>query len=137
MKSYAKIYEAIQDPDTLEAEILDAEDIQFNIAEKITLTKAALARSRPLDVQAAPFQPQHSQVQSAQEPPLDDRQSLLNEDEEPPREETPVGNMLHNATTDGRRTALNETTPQQQGHFNTFSGIPECQQPLKTDSSHR
>ena len=51
----AKIYEATQDSDALEAEILDAEDIQFNIAEKITLIKAVLSRSRPLNVQAAPF----------------------------------------------------------------------------------
>ena len=84
-----------------------------------------MARSRPLNVQAAPFQPQHSQVQSAQEPPPDDQQSFLNENEEPPREETPVSNMLHDATTDGGRTALNETSPQQQGHFNTFSGISQ------------
>ena len=121
----AKIYEAIQDPDALEAKILYVENIQFNIVEKITLIKAALARSRPLNLQAAPFQPQHFQVQSAQEPPLDDWRSLLNEDEKPLREETPVKNMLHDETTDGGITALNETSSQQQGHYNTFRGISQ------------
>ena len=53
---YVKIYEVIQDPETLETERLDAEEIQFNIAEKITVIKAALSRSKPLNVEAAPFQ---------------------------------------------------------------------------------
>ena len=50
----ARIIERIQDPDGLESEILDAEEIQYNAAEKITLIKA---RPRPLNIQATPFQP--------------------------------------------------------------------------------
>ena len=56
----SRISDTIQDPEALESEILDAEDIQFNVAEKITLIKAVLARSTPLNVQAAPFQPHPS-----------------------------------------------------------------------------
>ena len=33
--------------------------------------------------------------------------------------------MLHDATIDSGRIALNETSPQQQEHFNTFSGISQ------------
>ena len=56
--------ETIQDPDVLETEILDTEEIQYNIAEKITLIKAVLSRPKPLNIQAPPFQPQHTQVQT-------------------------------------------------------------------------
>ena len=71
-----------EDPEALESEILDAEDIQFNVAEKITLIKAVLARSTPLNVQTAPFQPQ-SEILSAHESLTDDQEPSLNKDEEP------------------------------------------------------
>ena len=60
----SRISETIQDPDALETEILDTEEIQYNIAEKITLIKAVLSRPKPLNIQAPPFQPQHTQVQT-------------------------------------------------------------------------
>ena len=51
----AKILATITDADTLETEILDSEEVIFNVAEKITLMKAILARPKPLNVQARPF----------------------------------------------------------------------------------
>lgn len=78
----SRISDTIQDPEALESEILDTEDIQFNVAEKITLIKAVLARSTPLNVQAAPFQLQ-SEILSAHESLTDDQEPPLNEDEEP------------------------------------------------------
>ena len=53
-----KIVATIEDPEALESEILDSEGIIFNVAEKITLVKAVLARPKPLNIQALPFQPQ-------------------------------------------------------------------------------
>ena len=53
-----KIVATIEDPEALESEILDSEEIMFNVAEKITLVKAVLARPKPLNIQALPFQPQ-------------------------------------------------------------------------------
>ena len=70
----SRISDTIQDPEALES---DAEDIQFNVAEKITLIKAVLARSTPLNVQAAPFQPQ-SEILSAHESLTDDQEPPLN-----------------------------------------------------------
>ena len=53
-----KIVATIEDPEALESEILDSEEIMFNVAEKITLVKAVMARPKPLNIQALPFQPQ-------------------------------------------------------------------------------
>ena len=64
VKDYdAKISEGIKDTDVLENEILDAKDIRYNIVEKITLIKTALSRSRLLNTQAPPYQPQHVHIQ--------------------------------------------------------------------------
>ena len=65
-----RISQAIEDPSALEGEILEAEEIQYNIAEKITLIKAVLARLKPLNVQASPFQPKVVEVDP---PPLADQ----------------------------------------------------------------
>ena len=65
-----RISQAIEDPSALEGEILEAEEIQYNIAEKINLIKAVLARPKPLNVQASPFQPQVVEVDP---PPLADQ----------------------------------------------------------------
>ena len=54
----AKILATIQDVDTPETEILGSKEVVFTVAEKITLMKAVLARPKPLNVQARPFQPQ-------------------------------------------------------------------------------
>ena len=72
-----RISQAIQDPSTLEDEILDAEEIQYNIAEKITLIKAVLPRPRQLNIQATPFQPHvevHSPLPRDHQPQLDTEQ---------------------------------------------------------------
>ena len=61
----AKILATIKDPDALETEIMDSEEVMFNVAEKITLIKAVLARPKPLNVQAWPFQPQGPPQQPA------------------------------------------------------------------------
>ena len=71
-----RISQAIEDPSALEDEILDAEEIQYNMAEKITLIKAVLARPRPLNVQAPPFRPQQIMVHT---PPQTDHQPQSNE----------------------------------------------------------
>ena len=65
-----RISQAIEDPSALEGEILEAEEIQYNIAEKITMIKAVLARPKPLNVRASPFQPQVVEVDP---PPLADQ----------------------------------------------------------------
>ena len=53
-----KIQATIEDADVLETEILDTEEIMYNVTEKIALIKAVLERPKPLNVQAPPFQPQ-------------------------------------------------------------------------------
>ena len=45
-----KIQAAITDADALESEILDTQEVTYNVAEKITFIKAVLARPRPLNV---------------------------------------------------------------------------------------
>ena len=65
-----RISQAIEDPSALEGEILEAEEIQYNIAEKITLIKAVLTRPKPLNVRASPFQPRVVEVDP---PPLADQ----------------------------------------------------------------
>ena len=72
-----RISQAIQDPSALEDEILDAEEIQYNIAKKITLIKAVLPRPRQLNIQAIPFQPHvevHSPLPRDHQPQLDTEQ---------------------------------------------------------------
>ena len=72
-----RISQAIQDPSALEDEILDAEEIQYNIAEKTTLIKAVLPRPRQLNIQATPFQPHvevHSPLPRDHQPQLDTEQ---------------------------------------------------------------
>ena len=108
----SRISDTIQDPEALESEILDAEDIQFNVAEKITLIKAVLARSTPLNVQAAPFQPQ-PEILFTHESLTDDQEPPLNEDEEPLREGTPVRNTPHD-TRDGGRSVHTGTSARQE-----------------------
>jgi len=56
----SKIWATIEDPEALESEILDSEELMYTIAEKVTLIKAVLARPKPLNVQAQLFQPQTS-----------------------------------------------------------------------------
>ena len=82
-----RISQVIQDPSALEDEILDAEEIQYNIAEKITLIKAVLPRPRQLNIQATPFQP-HVEVHS---PLLRDHQPQL-DTEQPQGGDSPVIN---------------------------------------------
>ena len=101
----SRIIERIQDPDGLESEILDAEEIQYNAAEKITLIKAVLARQRPLNIQAAPFQPPSS------------------EDDRPP---SPVANALQHGETRNNDRAIHVEPPtQEQRYANTSIGISQ------------
>ena len=71
-----RINQAIEDLSALEDEILDVEEIQYNMAEIITLIKAVLVRPKPLNVQAPPFQSQgikmHSQPQTDHQPQFDE-----------------------------------------------------------------
>jgi len=57
---YTKIRATIEDPEALESEIFDSEELMYTITEKVSLIKAVLARPKPLNVQAQPFQPQIS-----------------------------------------------------------------------------
>ena len=71
-----RINQPIEDPSALEDEILDVEEIQYNMAEIITLIKAVLVRPKPLNVQAPPFQlhgiKMHSQPQTDHQPQSDE-----------------------------------------------------------------
>ena len=100
----ARIIERIQDPDGLESEILDAEEIQYNAAEKITLIKAVLARPRPLNIQATPFQP------------------LRGEDDRSSREEGPVTNASQEEETrDNDRAIHVERQPEPPTHEQRYA----------------
>ena len=117
-----RISEAIQDPEVLESEILDAEEVQYNITEKITLIREVLVRPKPLNIQATLFQPQHVQALSE---PLTDQQPPPNEDVQPSREEGLVTNTPQNEETrDDSRTVHVEPT-QEQRYANTFTSIPQ------------
>ena len=116
----SRIIERIQDPDGLESEILDAEEIQYNAAEKITLIKAVLARPRPLNIQAAPFQPQHAEIHSQ---PLADHQPPSSEDDRPP---SSVANALQDGETRNNDRAIHVEPPtQEQRYANTSIGISQ------------
>ena len=116
----SRIIERIHDPDGLESEILDAEEIQYNAAEKITLIKAVLARPRPLNIQAAPFQPQHAEIHSQ---PLADHQPPSSEDDRPP---SPVANALQDGETRNNDRAIHVEPPtQEQRYANTSIGISQ------------
>ena len=82
-----RISQAIEDPSTLEGKILEAEEIQYSITERITLIKTVLARPKPLNMQAPPFQ---SQIVEVDPPPLADHQS--ENDEQPQGGEDSVTN---------------------------------------------
>ena len=60
-----KIRATIEDANVLETEILDTEEITFNIAEKITLIKAVLISPKPPNAQAPPLQPQSVQTSAS------------------------------------------------------------------------
>ena len=125
----AKILATIKDPDALETEIMDSEEVMFNVAEKITLIKAVLARPKPLNVQARPFQPQGPPQQPAVQPqppqpviqpPAPVSQSIT---EQPPSEDNPLADpQLQNHT--------NSDTPgahllQGQGYDSTLVGTSQ------------
>ena len=63
-----EIRATIEDATALETEILDAEEITFTIAEKITLIKAVLTRSKPPNAQAPPLQPLSVQTSDTSTP---------------------------------------------------------------------
>ena len=112
-----KISGTIQDPDALESEILDTEEIQYNIAEKITLIKRVLSRPKPLNIQAPPFQPQGVQTQSQLST---DSQPQLNEDDQ----QTTVDNTPQEENIqDDTRVESVDSSIQQQRYTNTFTGI--------------
>ena len=65
-----KILQTIEDDEeALETEILEAEDVTFNVAEKIAIIKSVLARPKPLNAQAPPFQPQVPPPPPISQPP--------------------------------------------------------------------
>jgi len=78
-----KIQATIEDPEALESEILDSEELMYTIAEKVALIKAVLARPKPLNFQAQPFQPQTSSEQIIEEANENDTVSNVPQDSPP------------------------------------------------------
>ena len=110
----------IEDPEALEMEILETEDVMYNLAEKIALIKAVLARPKPLNVQALTFQPQAPPSAPVIQPPTPANQSAS---ELPISEDTPVPNAI-------QEQPLTATTgishlPQTQEYVNTYAGVPQ------------
>ena len=70
-----RILVTIEDPEALEMEILETEDVMYNLAEKIALIKVVLARPKPLNVQALTFQPQAPPSAPVIQPPTPANQS--------------------------------------------------------------
>lgn len=72
-----RILVTIEDHEALEMEILETEDVMYNLAEKIALIKAVymLARPKPLNVQALTFQPQAPLSAPVIQPPTPANQS--------------------------------------------------------------
>ena len=64
-----KILQTTEGEEALETEILEREDVTFNVAEKIAISKSVLARPKPLNVQAPPFQPQVPPPPPISQPP--------------------------------------------------------------------
>ena len=113
-----EIQATIEDADALEMEILDTEEIKYNVAEKIALIKAVLARPKPLNVQAPPFQPQTSNVQT--QPSASVIQSTISEQAQP-SEDTTVSNAPQDQSLRCDSTEQ-PTETQAQGYVNTFAG---------------
>jgi len=108
----AKIRATIEDPDTLESEILDSEKLMYTIAEKVALIKAVLARPKPLNVQAQPFQPQTSSEPVIQSDHVNEE---ANED-----------NTVSNVPQDSPPNDTEQTEQSlPQGYVNTFSGVSQ------------
>jgi len=98
-----RILETIEEEEALEAEILETEDVTFTVAEKIAIINSVLARPKPLNVQAVPFQP------ASQQPLNEDNSFASNATDEPLQDQPETGVQL----------------PQVQGYVNTFSNISQ------------
>lgn len=105
----------------LEEEILEAEEVQYNIAERITLIKAVLARPRPLNVQALPFQPQDVEVHSQ---PLIDHHPQV-DDEQPRGGEDPMTNTLQEEESLRSNESRDEPLTHQQQNIGTFTNVSQ------------
>ena len=104
-----KIQAAITDADALESEILDTQEVTYNVAEKITFIKAVLARPRPLNVQAPPFHPQTPGVQASA--------SVMQPQNQPPAPANLSDGNEHQSVTEPRTL----DPAQAQGYVNSFN----------------
>ena len=114
-----RIQATIEDADALETEILDTEEIMYNFAEKIALIKAVLARPKPLNVQAPPFQPQTRNVQT--QPSTSVIQPTISEQVQSSGEDTTVSSTSQDQSLGSDNTEQTEET-QAQGYDLSFMG---------------
>ncbi len=105
-----EIRATIEDANALETEILDTEEIIFNIAEKIALIKAVLTRPKPPSAQAPPLQPQSVQTSAPViQPPTPAHQSTSD----------------HSSSTDTLVSSVPQNQPLSSDSINTLAGVSQ------------
>lgn len=105
-----KILATIEDADTVETEILETDELMYNVAEKLSLIKAVLARPKPLNVQALPFQPQSVQAPVSVSQPVNQPPNLTDS------EQSLTDNSVANGAQNQQQAGAHE-------YANTFTGI--------------
>ena len=89
----------------------------YNVAEKIAVIKAVLARPKPLNIQAPPFQPQTSNVQT--QPSASVIQPTTSEQVQPSGEDTTASSASQDQSLRSDNTEQTTET-QAQGYVNTL-----------------
>ena len=115
-----RILATIEDAEALETEILETEDVMYNLAEKITLIKVVLARPKPLNVQAPTFQPQAPPSASVVQPPTP---ANLSASKQSLSEDTPVTNAIQERPLTAATGASH--LPQAQEYVNTSTSVSQ------------